>query len=218
MSDYLSSYLIGLSTALHPCSFMITLSALQILFKLSLDQRQSKFTSFAFILSYACSLYFIGALVFEGLLLSHTVSRYAHHLSLLLLGPLLILTGMFYCGLIQLKFNQPFFKNISQQLSKHQNKSSFILGILLSLSFCPATALIFLGIFIPKLIDAPSPHVHILFYLLGPTSLLCFTSILFYKGSSLLKQHQTLSITLGKWSGFFLIVTGMVISIRNTFS
>ena len=73
-----------------------------------------------------------------------------------LLGPLLIIVGIIMLDLIKIKF--PSFFNISQKIENRGKKgsgwSSFLIGVLFALAFCPYSGILYFGMLIPLTISS----------------------------------------------------------------
>lgn len=216
MHDLGSSYLYGLVAVLHPCSLMMSFSALQLLLSLSLSQPHQNRLPFWFISGYAFSMLFIGVIAFSGIAQFTTLSNLLRDFSSLFIGPLLILTGMFYTGLIDMKFNTPWLKTSTQTL-KNSPKSAFGVGAVLGICFCPATALLFFGAFLPFALSSELQIWNLLPYTLGILTYLIVASFLVQRGSKWLSHQQLWSVRIGQTSGIILILVGLYLSVENLF-
>jgi cytochrome c biogenesis protein CcdA len=216
MHELSNSYLYGLAAVLHPCSLMMSFSALQLLLNLSLSQPHNRRLPFWFISGYAISLFSIGVISFSGIAQFTTLNNLLRDFSHLFIGPLLVLIGMFYTGLINWKFNSPWIKASTQSL-QHSSKSALFLGIILGVCFCPATALLFFGAFLPYALNSDLQTLLIFPYTLGVITYLLIASLLIQRGSKWVEQHQQWSIKIGKISGTILILIGLYLSIQHLF-
>lgn len=216
MHEIGSSFLYGLAAVLHPCSLLMSFSALQLLLNLSLSQPHHKKLHLWFILGYALSLLGISTICFTGITQSTTLSNALKDFNNLFIGPLLILIGMFYTGLIDLNFNTPWLKT-STQILKQNAKSAWILGLILGVSFCPATALLFFGAFLPYALSSDLKFWLVFPYTIGVLFYLLVASTLIHKGSRWILHHQQWSQKIGQFSGTILILTGFYLSIKNLF-
>jgi len=105
-------------------------------------------------------------------------------------------------------------KNIS-------NKSlggSFLWGLLFSLGFCPHSAAIFFGIFIPMAINSPFNYFLPVSFALGASSVIIFFSLLLsfspIRGRSLLEKMEQKEKTTKQLVALIFIVTGLIYLIK----
>ena len=216
MQDFTSSYLYGMTAVLHPCSLITTFNALQLLLNISLQNKRSEALPVFFILGYALSVLTIGMLTITGLAQSTTLSSWLKDFSSLFLGPLLILIGMLYAGLINFKLNEHL-RFISIKQIKEQSSSAFMIGLILGISLCPATALLLFGVFIPFTVNSPWHAWLFIPYILGVITPLLITSLLLIRSQQFLKKHHQWSQKLGIFSGTLLILSGIYHSLKNIF-
>ena len=74
-----------------------------------------------------------------------------------IIGPLLIIVGIFMLGVIKLNF--PAFRKLSQRFQNKEKRSYldvFLLGVLFALAFCPYSGVLFFGMLIPLTINSAS--------------------------------------------------------------
>ena len=213
MNEFAQAYLIGLSMALHPCSLLTTLSAIQLLLNLSLGTSKNTFAPYVFIGGYAATLIGFGCVVLLGLMQSHTLSHLMRDLSTFLFGPILIVIGMLYTGLIDLSFNPAWINNFKLR----RLGGAFTLGLLLAMSLCPATAMLFFGIFVPKALHSHHPLLMLIPFCCGALTCLSAIALVFHHGGQALLKHQRYAQKIGLYSGSSLIVIGIYLSLKNIY-
>ena len=109
--------------------------------------------------------------------ISMFLQKYMH----MLLGPILILVGMFLIGLIQVSFGG---SGISEGMQKRVEASgiwgALLLGLVFALSFCPTSAALFFGSLIPLSLNANSSVLLPVIYGVGTAlPVIVFAFILF---------------------------------------
>ena len=151
-----SALILGLLTAISPCPLATNITAMGFISK-DLDNRNRVF--------YNGILYTIGRVVSYTLLAfiiylgadQFKVSSFFQQYGEKLIGPLLIIIGLFMVGII--RFNFPGFSKITNkfhQKAKHSNLDVFLLGIVFALAFCPYSGVLYFGMLIPMTIQSAS--------------------------------------------------------------
>ncbi|QZT35047.1 sulfite exporter TauE/SafE family protein [Caldalkalibacillus thermarum TA2.A1] len=72
-----------------------------------------------------------------------------------IMGPLFLITGLYFLGVIKFKgfFTEKLLKYKEVVNKFSGNKRAFLLGVLLSLAFCPTMALLFFGLLMPLMLS-----------------------------------------------------------------
>jgi len=213
MSEFVQAYLIGLSMALHPCSLLTTFSAMQLLLNLSLGTSKNTLAPYVLISGYAATLLGVGSVILLGLMQSHTLSHFMRDFSTFFFGPILIVIGMLYTGLIDLNFNSTWI----HQFKFKKLGGAFTLGLLLAMSLCPATAMLFLGAFVPKALQHHYPLLMLMSFCCGTITCLSAIAIGFHHGRQALQKHQHYAQRIGLYSGSSLIAIGIYLSLKNVY-
>ena len=74
-----------------------------------------------------------------------------------LLGPILIIAGLFLLDILKLNFSGlNISKNKQESLANSGIKGAFVLGIVFALAFCPYSGVLYFGILIPMTISSAS--------------------------------------------------------------
>jgi cytochrome c biogenesis protein CcdA len=146
----ISALWLGILTSVNPCPLASNIAAVSFIMK-RIGQTSSVFASgLLYTLGRVTGYTVLGVLVTSSLL---NVPQTAHFLQKnmnQLLGPVLIITGLFLLGLFQFSFTGiSFSEKITHRLSNLGIMGSFPLGVLFALSFCPSSAALFFGSLIP---------------------------------------------------------------------
>lgn len=206
--------LAGAMTTLHPCPFTTNIASVSMLIGWSSGRRKRGPTLFFFITGYLFSYMLLAIVLSSG---SLSVSRISNTLQILVhlfMGPSLILIGMLLADLLNL--NRLYRGRILSRIRSENwsGFSAFPFGILIALSFCPATAAIFFGILVPLAVDH---HQRILFpilYAIGASVPLITISALMIRGVHLSK-NSILIRYLPRISGWIVIVIGIILTVRS---
>ena len=152
----LSAFLLGLMTAISPCPLATNITAVGFISK-DIDSRKKVFVNgLVYTLGRAISYTVIGLIFFFGAS-QFDFSGVLQEWGEKLLGPLLIIIGLFMLGI--LKLNIP---GIGLLTDKMENKSKggfwgvLLLGIVFALAFCPYSGVLYFGILIPMTISSAS--------------------------------------------------------------
>jgi cytochrome c biogenesis protein CcdA len=146
----LSALWLGILTSVNPCPLASNIAAVSFIMK-RIDQTSSVFTSgLLYTLGRVTGYGVLGMLVTSSLL---NVPQTAHFLQKnmnQILGPVLIVTGLFLLGLFQFTFSGfSFSEKVAVRLTNLGILGSFPLGVIFALSFCPSSAALFFGSLIP---------------------------------------------------------------------
>ena len=173
-------------------------------------------TCVLFVLGYVSVYVSVSILLISGV---YTVAGLSHQIQYyfsLFLGPILILVGMIHADLIRLNrfFKDHLIRWVAQK--KWSGISAYPMGLLIALSFCPATAAIFFGMLIPLSISHGQTVLFPLIFALGASLPLIAISILITRGvmiSGKSKIPQKLPV-IGGW---VLIVAGIYLSLQQIY-
>lgn len=151
-----SAFILGLMTAISPCPMATNITAIGFVSQ-SIDQpRRVFYNGLIYTLGRAITYTSIGLLFFLGAS-KFTISSYIQSWGEKLLGPLLIVMGLFMLGILTLKI--PGIDRLTQKM-EHSSKSGFwgvlLLGIVFALAFCPYSGVLYFGMLIPMTISQSS--------------------------------------------------------------
>jgi cytochrome c-type biogenesis protein len=132
-----------------------------------------------------------------------------------IIGPLFLITGLYFIGLIKIKglFTERLlkYKGLSHRFSG--NKRAFLLGVLLSLAFCPTMFLLFFGLLLPLVLNTPGYGVALpLLFSLGTfLPVLLFLGLTFGFGfdRNLVKNSKKVGRIVQIVSGIILLIIGI---------
>ncbi len=150
----LSAFILGLMTAISPCPLATNITAIGFIGK-DIENRKRVFLNGVFYtlgraISYTAIglLFFFGASQFE---FSGFIQKWGEKL----LGPLLILIGVFMTGIIS--FQIPGLSMLNEK-AENQARNGFVgalvLGIVFALAFCPYSGVLYFGLLIPMTISS----------------------------------------------------------------
>ncbi|RPI39634.1 MAG: sulfite exporter TauE/SafE family protein [Methanoregulaceae archaeon] len=160
-----AAFFIGLMTAISPCPLATNITAIAYISKRIDSSRHTLLTGFVYTLGrMAAYIAVASVIVLFGMnlqFISLTLQQYGERL----LGPFLVLCGIFLLDIIPLE-RLPggdriagFTATISRRLADKGYLGAFLLGVIFALSFCPFSAVLFFAMLIPLAIAAGDPVV-----------------------------------------------------------
>ncbi len=149
-----SAFILGLMTAISPCPMATNITAIGFIGKDLKSQRKVFYNGIVYTLGRAVSYTAIGLLFFfsaEQFELSGFFQEWGEKI----LGPLLILIGLFMLGIFQ--FSIPGIGSLSEKMENKLSKGFWgvlLLGIIFALAFCPYSGVLYFGMLIPMTISS----------------------------------------------------------------
>ncbi len=152
----LSAFLLGLMTAISPCPLATNITAIGYISK-DIESRNKVFINgLIYTLGRAISYTVIGLIFFFGA----SQFEFTGILQIWgekLLGPILIIIGLFMLGLIRIKI--PGMSSLTEKMESKSNSGFWgvlLLGIVFALAFCPYSGVLYFGMLIPMTISSAS--------------------------------------------------------------
>jgi len=154
---FLSALLIGIITSISPCPLATNITAIAFISKDIENKKRVFLSGLIYTLGRAVTYTTIGVIFFFGanqFKIAGFLQKYGERI----LGPILILIGLFMLDLIKIKL--PFSNKISEKLEKKAEKGGFwgvlLMGIAFALAFCPYSGVLYFGMLIPMTISSAS--------------------------------------------------------------
>lgn len=145
----LSAFLLGLMTAISPCPLATNITAIGFISK-NIENKQKVFINGLFYtLGRGLSYTGLGLVFFFGVG-QFQLSGFFQEWGEKLLGPLLVIIGLFMLGILKLAI-----PGISYLTDKMEDKASkgfwgaLLLGVVFALAFCPYSGVLYFGMLIP---------------------------------------------------------------------
>ncbi len=148
---------LGILTSLHPCTLATNIAAISYIGSRVDRPRRVLLSGLLYTLGRVLIYLVLGIASVAGLLsipqVSTFLQRYAHRL----IGPVLIVVGLFLLEWIRLPVSGPAAaEKVRERAEKAGIWGAGILGIVFALSFCPPTAALFFGALIPLSVQSHS--------------------------------------------------------------
>lgn len=151
----LTALILGLMTSISPCPLATNISAIGFISRDLSNRNRVFIRGLVYTLGRAISYTALGVILFFGAS-KFDVIRLFQGWGEKLLGPVLILIGLFMLDFI--KLNIPGL-NITERMGKRKSNgiwSTLLLGIVFALAFCPYSGVLYFGMLIPITIASPS--------------------------------------------------------------
>lgn len=155
-TPWLTAFILGLMTAISPCPLATNITAIGFISR-NLENRNKVFVhGFVYTLGRAISYTTIPLIIYLGadqFKLSGFFQLYGEKI----LGPLLIIIGLFMIDIVKIGF-----PGMSWLTSKMQQKTQWnfwdvlLLGVVFALAFCPYSGVLFFGMLVPLTVSSAS--------------------------------------------------------------
>ncbi|MDD3196441.1 MAG: aromatic aminobenezylarsenical efflux permease ArsG family transporter [Paludibacter sp.] len=186
----LTALLLGLMTAISPCPLATNITAIGFIGKDLHDKRKIFLNGIFYTLGRAFTYTVLGSILIVILKQGGSIFKIQQSLSLYggyFLGPILILIGLFMLDVLKLNFTLK--GATSEKMEKTARKgtmtSSFLIGVIFALAFCPYSGLLYFGGLIPLAVASQGGiFLPLAFALATGLPVLIFAWILAYSVSS----------------------------------
>jgi cytochrome c biogenesis protein CcdA len=227
----MTGYLVGLAaavgsgilTSLHPCPLTTNIAAVTFLAGWTANLRQTVWAGLVYTLGRIFTYVCLGILLVSLALSIPTLAVSLQYYASRLLGPFLILTGMLISGLITLP--KPRATAASEgrlgRMAQRKMLGSFLLGVMLALTFCPASAGLFFGVLIPLAVSEASGLLYPAAFGVGTGLPVLVIVLLISTGVTTLERGLKNRDTLERWvprvAGVALILVGVYYTLDKVY-
>jgi len=153
---WLSALILGLMTAISPCPLATNITAVGFISKDIEDRKRVFVNGLLYTLGRAVS-YTAIALIFYFGADQFKFSGFLQRNGEKIIGPLLIIIGLFMLDVIKIKF--PGMSKLTSRMetkTKWGSLDSIILGMIFALAFCPYSGVLYFGMLVPMTISSAS--------------------------------------------------------------
>ncbi len=153
---WLTALLLGLMTAISPCPLATNITAIGFISKDLENRNRVFYNGLFYTLGRAVTYTSIPLIIYFGadqFKFSGFFQRYGEKI----IGPLLILIGVFMLDIIRINF--PGFGSLSEKMEKRKSWrfiDAMLLGMVFALAFCPYSGVLFFGILVPLTVSSAS--------------------------------------------------------------
>jgi cytochrome c biogenesis protein CcdA len=188
-----SALILGLMTAISPCPLATNITAMGFISKDLQNRNRVFYNGLIYTAGRALSYTLLAFILFIGadqFKISGVFQQYGERL----LGPMLILIGLFMLGIFNINF-----PGLSRLTDRFQSKEKrnyldvFLLGIIFALAFCPYSGVLYFGMLIPMSIQSGSGLIlPVVFAIATGIPVIIFAWLLAYTVSGVGKMYNRL--------------------------
>jgi cytochrome c biogenesis protein CcdA len=177
---FVSALVLGLLTAISPCPMATNITAIGFIGKDLANRNRVFYNGLMYTLGRTVSYAVLALILFFGadqIRISGVFQQYGEKI----IGPLLIVIGIFMLGMIKLNF--PAFNKLSERF---QNRSRFnywdvfLLGVIFALAFCPYSGVLYFGMLIPLTVSTSGLHLPVVFAIATGIPVILFAWVIAY--------------------------------------
>jgi cytochrome c biogenesis protein CcdA len=213
---------LGILTSISPCPLATNIAAVSYLARRVDRPRLVLLSAFSYSLGRALAYAVVCAVVVFGLLSVPWLSQFLQRYMNKLLGPLLVLVGMYLLDLIRFGFSTNAGSDgLRKRAAEGGAWGAALLGALFALSFCPVSAALFFGSLVPLSLKHGSKIGLPVVYGLGtalPVVLLALVATGGTKAlAGALKKVGTFEVWARRATGVVFLAVGIYLSVRFVF-
>jgi len=226
MTEYVvgigSALWLGILTSISPCPLATNIAAISYIGRKVGNSRQVFLTGLLYTLGRTVAYLALAVVLVASVLSVPQIAMFLQKYMHLVLGPILIIVGMFLLGLIELDTGG---KGMGEGLQKRVDAmgiwGALLLGVVFALTFCPTSAALFFGSLVPLSLKVNSSLVLPAVYGVGTAlPVLIFAVILATSAQSVGKAYNVLA-KIEWWArmltGVIFVLVGLYFSLKHVF-
>ena len=217
-----SALWLGVLTSISPCPLATNIAAISYIGRRVGSARNLFLSGLLYTLGRTLAYLGLAIVLVASVLSVPQIAMFLQKYMHLVLGPILILVGMFLKGLIELNLAA---KGMSEGLQKRVDAmgvwGALLLGMIFALTFCPTSAALFFGSLIPLSLKMNSSVLLPVVYGVGTAlPVIVFAALLATSAQSVGKAYNVLA-KIEWWArmltGVIFIVVGLYFSLKHVF-
>ena len=191
-APFVSALVLGLLTAISPCPMATNITAMGFISKDIGNRNRVFYNGLIYTLGRTFSYTALALILFLGadqFKISGLFQKYGEKV----IGPLLLLIGIFMLGIIKLNF--PAFNRLTtrfQQRKRFNYLDVFLLGMIFALAFCPYSGVLYFGMLIPLTISSSGLHLPVVFAIATGIPVIIFAWLIAYTLSGVGKLYKSI--------------------------
>ena len=197
--SFITAIILGLMTAISPCPLATNITAIGFISRDIENSKRVFLNGLVYTLGRAISYTLLAVILYLGAN-QMNVSMLFQGWGEKILGPLLIVIGLFMLGIIKINF--PGFSKLADRIgenSKGSYWSSLLLGMIFALAFCPYSGVLYFAMLIPMTISSASGLYHpVLFAIATGLPVIIFAWLLAYAVGNVGKLYNQIK-TIELW-------------------
>jgi cytochrome c biogenesis protein CcdA len=213
---------LGILTSISPCPLATNVAAVSYLARRVDRPRLVLISAFTYSLGRALAYAAVCAVVVLGLLSVPGLSQFLQRYMNKVLGPLLVLVGMYLLDLIRFGISTTAGSDeLRKKAAEGGARGAALLGALFALSFCPVSAALFFGSLVPLSLKHGSKVVLPVVYGFGTALPVVVLALVATGGtkalSAALKKVGTFEARARRVTGLVFVAVGIYLSVRFVF-
>lgn len=217
-----TAFWLGILTSISPCPLATNIAAISFIGK-RVDSPAKVFAAgILYSMGRAFAYTGLGVILVAGLLNVPAVSQFLQKYMNSLLGPALILAGMFLLELIQI--NPPgrgIGEGIQNRVERYGVWGAGFLGLLFALTFCPVSAALFFGSLLPLAVKLKSSVALPLLYGIGTGLPVLFFAVIIAFGARMMgtafNQIKQFELWARRGTGIAFVLIGVYYCLKHIF-
>ena len=213
---------LGVLTSISPCPLATNVAAISYIGRRVDRPRLVLLSALTYSLGRAIAYAAVSAVVVLGLLSVPGLSQFLQRYLNKVLGPLLVLVGMYLLDLLRTGVSTTAGSDeLRKKAAEGGAFGAMVLGALFALSFCPVSAAIFFGSLVPLSLQHGSKVVLPAVFGLGTALPVVLLALVATGGAKTLSAAMRRVGTLGGWArritGLVFVAVGIYLSVRFVF-
>ncbi|MFH1653558.1 MAG: aromatic aminobenezylarsenical efflux permease ArsG family transporter [Pseudomonadota bacterium] len=226
MSEYIfvftTSIWLGVLTSISPCPLATNIAAISYIGRKSEHRRYVLLSGLLYTLGRVLTYILLAFIIVSGLYHIPSISNFLQTHMGKILGPILIVTGMFLLGWLNLNFKGlSFSNNLQNGVDKFGIFSALPIGAIFAISFCPVSAAIFFGSLIPLALNHDSRIIIPSLYGIGTAiPVIVFSFIMAFAAhlvGKIFNKITKIEILMRRITGVIFILVGIYLSLVYIF-
>lgn len=150
-----SAFWLGILTSISPCPLATNVAAISFLSKKINHPKTVLWAGSAYTFGRMIAYTVLGTIIITSIVSVPSVANFLQKYMNRILGPILLVVGLFLLNLIRLNISGfSLSKEKQESLAESGAKGAFLLGAIFALSFCPISAALFFGSLIPLALNS----------------------------------------------------------------
>jgi cytochrome c biogenesis protein CcdA len=213
---------LGILTSISPCPLATNIAAISFIGRRVGNPRQVFFSGFLYTLGRTLTYLVLGILLVASLVSAPFVSTLLQKYMNKVLGPILIIAGMFLLEMLSFRLPGPGSSGKTQKrVETWGSWGAVLLGVVFALSFCPVSAALFFVSLIPLAVKYQSSVLLPVFYGVGTALPVIVFAVLITLGTrSVAKAFEKLAVVeiwARRVTGAVFIAVGVYLSLTHIF-
>ncbi len=217
-----SALWLGILTSISPCPLATNIVAISFIGSRVENSRRAFLHGVLYTLGRTITYVGLGALIVTSLLSAPHVSNFLQIYANKILGPFLIVIGMFLLDLIRVNWGgSGLGARLAHRLAGMGMVGSILLGIVFALSFCPVSAGLFFGSLVPLAVRNHSSVLLPMLYGIGTAVPVVVFAVAISLGARSVGKAFERVTAVGRWArrvtGLVFIGAGIYLTLAHVF-